>query len=350
MAKVRVEVCMVSARGLRRSSSLWKLQWFAVGWIDPNSKYCSKVDSSGSSNPTWNTKFSISVDDCNVNVQDLVLTIQVYRREPVFLGEKLHGSATVALKEFLGKYADGSGSTDQEVGSFQLRKKKSGKPRGFVDVSVRVSRPQGADGVAGQYPGSGYEEVLEHRDRRSGISLAIDDGPVVAYPSHARRQPGGAGDYRNYSTPSYPYLQGPQGYLSQPEAPPPGYPHNQRMPMISYPHTYQTPAPAAGNGSPPPPGAGPPRQGTPPPPPPPSNTGFIPSLFPGMGRLPESYVNVPSSTGRTARGVAPGFGAGLGAGALAAGAVIFGDDFMAASEFPAGFGGGDLTLSADPPF
>ena len=47
----------------------------------------------------------------------------------------------------------------------------------------------------------------------------------------------------------------------------------------------------------------------------------------------------------------PGFGMGLGAGALAAGAVIFGEDFLSGSSFPAGLGdGGSPTVSTDPPF
>ena len=42
---------------------------------------------------------------------------------------------------------------------------------------------------------------------------------------------------------------------------------------------------------------------------------------------------------------------GLGAGALAAGAAIFGDDFLSGSSFPSGLGdGGSLTVSTDPPF
>ena len=42
---------------------------------------------------------------------------------------------------------------------------------------------------------------------------------------------------------------------------------------------------------------------------------------------------------------------GLGAGALAAGAVIFGDDFLSRSSFPTGLGDcGSLIVSTDPPF
>lgn len=136
-----MEVCLISARGLQRSASLWKRQWYGVGWVDPNSKYCTKVDSSGNANPVWRTKFSVLLpDDWENNVQDLTLNVQVFSRDPIFLTEKLHGSATILLKEFLAKHLNHTlGASNEEVGSYQLRHKKSGKPRGFIDISVRIS-------------------------------------------------------------------------------------------------------------------------------------------------------------------------------------------------------------------
>lgn len=140
MGKIWVEICLISARGVRGSPSLWKRHWFAVGWVDPNTKYCTKVDASGNANPVWRTKFAIQVDDSEPNFQDLELNLEVYSRDPIFLTEKLHGSAMVVLKEFLAKNSEVSSRPGhEEVGSYQLRKKKSNKPRGFIDVSVRVS-------------------------------------------------------------------------------------------------------------------------------------------------------------------------------------------------------------------
>lgn len=132
MAKIWIEVCLISARGVRGSPSLWKRQWYAVGWVDPKNKYCTKVDASGNANPLWRTKFAIQVDTSD---PDLALHLEVYSRDPLFLTEKLHGSATVVLREFLAKQVHNS----EEVGSYQLRKKKSNKPTGFIDVSIRLS-------------------------------------------------------------------------------------------------------------------------------------------------------------------------------------------------------------------
>lgn len=143
MGKIWVEVCLISARGLRHTSSLWKLQWFAVGWIDPNNKYCTKIDSSGNTNPIWKTKFATLVDDANF--QDMALHVEVYSREPIFLRERRQGTATVLLKEFLSKYSKSSEALKpgKEVGSYQLRKRNSSKPQGFVDISIRLSEDGG---------------------------------------------------------------------------------------------------------------------------------------------------------------------------------------------------------------
>ncbi|CAK9154081.1 unnamed protein product [Ilex paraguariensis] len=98
MGKLSVEICLISARGLRRTSSLWKLQWLAVG-------------------------------------------------------ERLQGTATVVVKEFLDKYMKNSEVSNskpvEEVGSFELRKRNSTKPQGFVDVSIRVSEERDEPSIYG---------------------------------------------------------------------------------------------------------------------------------------------------------------------------------------------------------
>ncbi|GMI73212.1 hypothetical protein like AT2G40815 [Hibiscus trionum] len=308
MGKIWIEVCIISARGLRRSSSFWKLQWFTVGWIDPNNKYCTKIDASGSSNPVWKTKFAALVDD--FDVQDIVLHVEVYSREPVFLRERLQGTATVALKEFLAKYNNNStsSSSSEEVGSYQLRKGNSNKPQGFVDISIRVSEER-------ENPASfpGKEGGLVLMDRRADIPLSTEGG----YPAAEATRP------HNQSQLNIPFP----------------YPTNNYNPSLAQP-SYP---PASGHSHRPPP-----RTSTPPPPPPPSNVGYIPTFLPRT----EAYINMPSSVGAAGAGAGPrpGFAMGVGAGALAAGAVLFGDDFMSGFGVPAGFQDASLTISTDPPF
>ncbi|KAI5346742.1 hypothetical protein L3X38_014621 [Prunus dulcis] len=341
MGKLWVEVCLISARGLRRSSSLWKLQWYAVGWTNPNNKYCTKIDASGNANPVWKTKFATLVEDSESNLKDLALHIEVYSREPIFLRERLQGTATIVLREFLAKHNKNSEASRQgaeEVGSYQLRKKNSNKPQGFVDVSIRISEDMEA---RSSYTGSEGGPT----DLSNTITLAIGDGSAPTFQPLAPHQRPESQLSMNspYAQPrpsptnySNPYAVGPSHPTSGgPSYPPASGPSYRPSSGPSYP-------PASG------PSYEPPK--TPPPPPPPSNVGYIPTFIPRTDRMSDTYVNMPSSGAPPGRRGAPGFGMGMGAGALAAGAVIFGDDFMSGFDVPSGLQDASLTISTDPPF
>lgn len=161
-----------------------------------------------------------------------------------------------------------------------------------------------------------------YSDSKSDISLAKEDGAVISYPKLPQSQPFNQLGNQIYNQTNYPY--------PYPTPTPPSYPYQS---SASTSEGYRRPP-------------------TPPPPPPPSNTGFVPTLFPGTtaNRLPETYINMPASR-PSGPSAGPGFGMGLGAGALAAGAMIFGDDFLSGSSFPTGLGdGGSFAVSADPMF
>lgn len=140
MEKICVEVCLISARGLPWSS-LWKHQWFVVGWIYPNDKYCTKIDWSSNGNPVWKTKFASTVDTPWSKIQEIVLHVEVYSREPIFLREKFQGMTTIELKEFFTKAENVPCEKEEHElkGSFKLRRKNCTEARGVVDVSVRIS-------------------------------------------------------------------------------------------------------------------------------------------------------------------------------------------------------------------
>ncbi|KAA8533949.1 hypothetical protein F0562_031466 [Nyssa sinensis] len=298
MGKIWVEVCLVSARGLRRTSSLFKLQWFAVGWIDPNNKYCTGIDASGNASPVWKTKFSALVDNSESNVQDLALNVEVYSREPIFLREKLQGTATVVLKELIDKYKKNSEVSKpiEEVGSFQLMRRNSSKPQGFVDVSIRIfverEEPSSSSGNEG-------EIMVMNNSNGSNLAIEFENGSSQAL----LHQPDPKNSPYAHPVPS------PTNYSNQSGGGP----------------SYPTEGGAAYQ---------PPR--TPPPPPPPSNVGYISTFLPRTDHLPSSSINMSSSGAPPGHGGGPGFRMGMSAGALAAGAVIFGDDFMLEFEFPGG--------------
>ncbi|PRQ59674.1 putative C2 domain-containing protein [Rosa chinensis] len=354
MGKLWVEVCLISARGLRRSSSLWKLQWYAVGWTNPNNKYCTKIDASGNANPVWKTKFATLVEDAESKLNDLALHIEVYSREPIFLRERLQGTATILLKEFLAKHNKNSEHSRhgvEEVGSYQLRKKNSNKPQGFVDVSIHISEDmEGRSSYTGNEGGPGGHS--------NTITLATGDGSAPALlPFTPQKRP----EHQFQMNSPYANPMPSTTYYSKPSAVRPSY----------TPASGPSYTPASGPGNLPAsgpgylPASGPsylPASGpsyqpsrTPPPPPPPSNVGYVPTFLPRTDQMTDTYINMPSSSGapppgRGTRAGGPAFAMGMGAGALAAGAVIFGDDFMSGFDVPSGLQDASVTISADPPF
>ncbi|KAG5036006.1 hypothetical protein GLYMA_04G224600v4 [Glycine max] len=333
MGIIWVEVCLISAHGLQLSTSLWKRQWFAVGWIDHNSKYCTKVVNSGNANPVWRTKFVIPVDDSVSNIQDLALNVEVYSIDPVFFTEKLLGSATVFLREFLVKRVKNSEVSkprQKEVGSYQLRKKKSSKPRGFIDILIRISDKKKEPN---SHPGS--KEGILLLDDGDGTQLTIEEGIRQVYPQKPQvsiHQPEkdhvqtNVPDYHSvpFATTDYydPYV----GEASNHEMGEPSY-HEVAGPSYLLPRTI-----------------------TPPPPPPPSNVGYIPTFLPRNDGLSPSYTEMSTSRAAPGQRVPAGVAMGLGAGALAAGAIIFGDDFMSGFDVPPGIGDSSFNRGIDPAF
>lgn len=294
---------MISARGLGRRSSLLKPQWFSVAWVDPNSKYCTKVDASGSSDPSWGMKFSASVDEHGLSsLQQMVLTVEVYRREPIFLREHLQGAAVVKMEEYLLKFVNGEKQHGaiEETASFQLRRKKSDKAQGFVDISIRICKEEDAPVQT-----SGLNDGLKHPNQ-IGITLAIEDGPVYNYP------PPPSSHFRGHSQVD-------------------DHPVTRPDPSISGTNSYTNQHPTL--------------------PAPTSNPSSFPPPYPARGQVPQSYINLPQRRFAGQNG-APNLGVGLGAGALAAGTLIFGENLLPGPSFNAGLdsASASLTLSSDAPF
>ncbi|KAF8028184.1 hypothetical protein BT93_E0939 [Corymbia citriodora subsp. variegata] len=270
MGKIWIEIGLVSARGLKRPSLL-KLQWFAVGWIDPKNKYCTNIDRSGNANPIWKTKFATLVDVSNSEFQDLALHVEVYSREPIFLRERLQGTATIVLREFLAKHAknsDDSRATIEEVGSYQLRKGNSSTPQGFVDISVRISK-EGAE--SHNHIGNGGLVLKDHGNH---ITLTREDTSAQAFPT---RLPIVRQSRENHMQTNVPVIH---------TTPLQG---NYRNPSVGGPSNY-------------------PIRTTPPPPLPlpPSNVGFVPTFLRGTENLPGAHMNMSPSGAEGERGRGPG--------------------------------------------
>lgn len=314
-----IEVCIISARGLKRSNPLYKLRTLCVAWINPGHKYCSKIDKIGDTHPTWNMKFSCIVDalELEEDKESASLHVEVHSQEPLFHYSKVQCSATIPLKEFVAKSINADGDYTESA-SFQLRT-PSDKARGMVDVWIKIGRrfdPQAS------YDSGSSTSTNE-------ITYEQDAEPVTAYPA------------------------------APPSKMPLGRPGNFRPP--NFPYTYPLEEiPASGQSQVQGPARPPRNFNYPRPPPiwPPMASQPVP---PFMGSWPqENYIGLPGS--RPARnnyaGAGQHQGLGLGAGALAgaaAGGLMLGLDGTAlqnglSDSIMSQFHGGSLSISSDPFF
>lgn len=79
-----------------------------------------------------------------------------------------------------------------------------------------------------------------------------------------------------------------------------------------------------------------------------SNPSFFAPSYPARGQVPQSYINLPPRTAGQSN--APNLGLGLGAGAVAAGTMIFGKNLLPGPSISAGPDGASLTMSTEAPF
>ncbi|XP_018472865.1 uncharacterized protein LOC108844144 isoform X2 [Raphanus sativus] len=317
MGKTLIEICLISARGLRVGtgfgSSLLKHQWYAVGWIDPEDKYCTTIDASRSDNPLWRTKFATLLDDDDDDDSKVQagLHVEVYSREPFFLRKKLHGTATVSLKEFLAKFKKQSSSVVEETGSYQLRKTNSIKPQGFVDVSVRISAERQDFGGFTDFGGVMLSNNSGHNTSGQNYMPGSSQHPFASLNQPNNPKPFSIPPDNHHSSMPNPLTNNASPQMQQPYYPPP--------PPIQQPYYPPPPPPATSNG------------------------GYVPSYIPRSANA----VNLPSSSsfGGAGRGYArpgPGGSAGLGAGAIVgAAAAFYGRDYLS--------GGFDLPTSLSLP-
>lgn len=322
MEKRSIEACIVSARGLKRTSLLCKLRTLCVAWINPEHKYCSNIDKIGNTHPTWNMNFSCILDarELEDDHELVALHVEVHSQEPIFHYSKLECSATIPLKEFVTK----SNNADEdytEPASFQLWT-PSGKARGMVDVWIRIGRRFD--------PQAPYDQG----DSTNGITSEDDGEPVTAYPADVTsRTPSGRPD--NFPPANFPYIYPPEETPASVPAPAPAQVQGSSRPPRNY--HYPRPPPVR-----------PPMRSQPVPPP---FMGYRPS---------ENYIGLPGSrpVGNNYAGAGQHQGLGLGAGVLTgamAGGLMFGLNGEAlqnglGDSVMSQFHGGPLGFSSDPFF
>ncbi|KAJ4776026.1 Calcium-dependent lipid-binding (CaLB domain) family protein [Rhynchospora pubera] len=335
MAYRTLDLTLISAKDLKDVNLLGKMDVYAEVSLsaDPRSRQRTKIHVDSGPNPTWNQtlRFNVPADPGAPGTLQVVL-----RAEKKALGDKDIGEVHVPLKELF-ENVRGDGPTQPQFVSYQVRVPSSGKPKGVINLSYKLSERIGSQAApastanygtpATAYPpptaGAPYPPPTTYPPQEKPAKTAQ---PVMAYPPSGYPAPAASEKPAKSSEPVTAY-------------PPAGYPApaaSEKPAKSSEPvPAYPAGSSSAGPYAPPPPYYGAPQYGAPPPygyaPPP--QYGYAPPPqpgygYPGYGYPPAQQVAQPQKKKKNGMGL--GLGAGLLGGAI--GGLILGDIVSDAAE------------------
>ncbi|KAL6635339.1 hypothetical protein ACP70R_028010 [Stipagrostis hirtigluma subsp. patula] len=131
-----LEVTVISAQDLHRRRFGPRVRAYAVAWADAAQKMRTDVDRAGGAVPTWNDRFLFRVDDAFVRSETAAVTVEV-RGARRLGGDPVLGYTRIVASTFL--RASGSGPAHgRHVAALQLRRPRSLRPQGIVNVAVSL--------------------------------------------------------------------------------------------------------------------------------------------------------------------------------------------------------------------
>eukprot|EP00252_Welwitschia_mirabilis_P003297 TRINITY_DN1338_c0_g1_i1.p1 TRINITY_DN1338_c0_g1~~TRINITY_DN1338_c0_g1_i1.p1 ORF type:complete len:295 (-),score=28.08 TRINITY_DN1338_c0_g1_i1:257-1141(-) len=279
----QVEITVISARGLKKSNLFSKMKAYAVVTLRGalgDGRQRTAIDKENTTDPNWNHLLKFIVNESDLQQGRLFLDVVIFSEGT--LGDKEVAQVTIPLKDFASKPGTA------EFASYQLRK-PSGKPKGTLNVSIKISEKndsaqnQGFPAIAGASASKGESTAADASSK---------DQPATAYPAY-----GGASASKDQPATAYPAYP-PNGYPAYN-----GYPPHTGYPAQSYPN-YQ---------------------------------GYPPQGYPPQGYYaPQQQQQQPPKKKKNKFGM--GLGAGLLGGAL--GGLLIGDLVSDAASYDAGYDAG----------
>jgi len=236
-----MELTLSSAHDLKKASKITKTRAYAVAWIsnDPKNRQRTPVDKSNGTDPIWNHDMEFTLDEAALQQGRLFLEIAVC--SGATFGDKEIGRISIPLNEFLNP-----GTNSEQFATYQL-KKPSGKPKGLINLSVKLAEKpelteqQQPQAVAGSYGAAMAEPANAYPAASYG---AVKAEPVTAYPAYPQAGSSSHPPPNNHYPPPQAAGYPPPPPYYQSYAPPPyqGYPPNQGYPPYQ---GYAPVAPAA---------------------------------------------------------------------------------------------------------
>ncbi|KAL6911232.1 hypothetical protein ACP4OV_000037 [Aristida adscensionis] len=153
-----LEVTLISAQDLHRRRFGPRVRAYAVAWTDESQKLRTGVDRAGGAVPTWNDRFLFRVGDAFLRSDTAAVTVEVRRARGLGLGVAVGGDPVLGFTRIVASTfvrAPGTVPTHgRQVAALQLRRPRSLRPQGIVNVAVSLLDAARAAPVFYDAPGS----------------------------------------------------------------------------------------------------------------------------------------------------------------------------------------------------
>ncbi|WVZ73121.1 hypothetical protein U9M48_021468 [Paspalum notatum var. saurae] len=137
-----LEVTVISAQDLHRRRLSGRVRAYAVAWADPAHKLRTAVDRAGGAAPTWNDRFLFRVDDGFLRSDTAAVTVEV--RGARGLGQLGADSVLGLTRIVVSTFVRPGRGGGRQVAALQLRRPRSLRPQGIVNVAVALLDAAGA--------------------------------------------------------------------------------------------------------------------------------------------------------------------------------------------------------------
>ncbi|XP_048533996.1 uncharacterized protein LOC125527470 [Triticum urartu] len=167
-----LEVTVISAQDLHRRHRLsHRVRAYAVAWIDGTRKLRTEVDLAGGADPTWNDRFLFRVDAGFLKSETAAVVVEV-RATRRFGSDVVLGRTGIVVSTFVRVHSSrltaapavAVAPTGRQVAALQLRRPRSLRPQGVLNVAVTLLGAAQARAVAPIYHMPGSPDAFAMKD------------------------------------------------------------------------------------------------------------------------------------------------------------------------------------------
>uniref|UniRef100_A0ACD5YW59 Uncharacterized protein n=1 Tax=Avena sativa TaxID=4498 RepID=A0ACD5YW59_AVESA len=159
-----LEVTVISAQDLHRRQLGRRVRAYAVAWTDGAArKLRTDVDLAGGSDPTWNDRFLFRVDAEFLRSETAAVAVEV--RAARRLGaDAVLGRTRIVVSTFVRPSQSAAAPAARQVAALQLRRPRTLRPQGMVNVAVAMLGDAQARAVAPIYRAPGSPDAFAVKD------------------------------------------------------------------------------------------------------------------------------------------------------------------------------------------